>query len=128
MNDQFVTYEIAKRLKALGFEGQCFAEYCQWDGCKLWLQVYQDSGPEDTEPRITECSAPLWQQAIDWLREKHGYVVYIKPLHEIHPEKRFVGYTTSFTNDSHFDSFYNARETAILIVLDLIDCKQNEKK
>jgi hypothetical protein len=66
-------------------------------------------------------AAPLWQQVIDWLREEHGLVVYIKPLHEIYPEKKFLGYTTSFTENDCFEFFFVAREKAVLKALESIN-------
>lgn len=74
MQKLFVPFDIAIELKILGFSEQCFGEYRQWDGCNPWLQIYQDG--EGAEGSFTiECLAPLYQQVINWLREKHIRII-----------------------------------------------------
>lgn len=79
MKDQFVTYEIAKRLKELGFNEECIAGYYGFapPQTEPMFFMYNSSrwqaGQEIYTAQI--CSAPLWQQAIDWLREKHRFHV-----------------------------------------------------
>ena len=94
MKNQFVTYEIAKALKELGFNEICLTTYKQsinptkhgmWeiqsiiggisfygkeqsDCHKRDFTGYRNSTPEKFQ--IQFVAAPLWQQAIDWLREK----------------------------------------------------------
>lgn len=45
MEKEFIPYDRALKLKELGFDEECFKYYT---------------------------SAPLWQQAFNWFREKHG--------------------------------------------------------
>lgn len=97
MKKQFTTYEIALKLKKLGFNEPCFKYFCDGEvrnfykiksqGCEIVdfeettnseidLEYEDCSFPEDdaelgikySEP----CAAPLWGQAIDWL-ETNGY-------------------------------------------------------
>ena len=76
MKDQFVTYEIAKRLKELGFNERCFAMY---NAKTVYFYPSANAGPIDQirtfENSEDITSAPLWQQVIDWLRRK-GIQVY----------------------------------------------------
>lgn len=74
MEKQFVTYEIAKDLKELGFDEECFALYDAYQDNRL---VYLQNGGRNTLNNIKtnesmdfSCLAPLWQQAIDWLETK----------------------------------------------------------
>lgn len=66
MDTQFVPYELALKLKELGFDRRCFG----------WYDLKQ----EDYTPEIRydfavmedyDFEAPLWQQAFDFFREKH---------------------------------------------------------
>ena len=79
MEEQFITYEIALKLKELGFNEECF---CTFDNGVLSRNPSNkmDGKPIQTKPYTwvnskvhnTVITAPLWQQVIDWLREK-GY-------------------------------------------------------
>ena len=75
MKEQFVTYEIALKLKELGFNESCFGYYEVSDklkgGFKIRFIEHEDSNPSK-QPLNEGCLAPLWQQAIDWFREKHN--------------------------------------------------------
>ncbi len=64
MKDQFVTFEIAEKLKELGFNEECFSFY--WTDKVFYENVYYGvrGNGEST------ISAPLWQQAIDWIYSK----------------------------------------------------------
>jgi len=89
MKEQFVPYEIAKKLEEKGFDEECLAGYYVFGGNK------EQGGDEQTEPELFMdgydidyreaelnmhayyyCDAPLWQQVVDWFREKHGITIY----------------------------------------------------
>ena len=65
MESLFVPYEIALKLKALGFDEPCFGSYIFGD--KLSIKYSEDQF-------ITEscCLAPTFSQAFRWFREKYG--------------------------------------------------------
>jgi hypothetical protein len=71
MKNQFVTYEIAKKLKELGFNEECLGFFYP-TGTFMLL------APRKNE-ETTCLKAPLWQQAIDWLREKYKFNVCFDP-------------------------------------------------
>ena len=79
MKKLFVPYEIALKLKELGFNEECFGEYRQFDGDTPYLQLYQDIDSCSTDDAdycyTTECLAPLYQQVIDWFREKEIKII-----------------------------------------------------
>lgn len=110
MKDQFVTYKIARRLKELGFNEPCFTKWEKDIGKSSFslypiLATFGLNGPYKKESngydqkQLNEggytftgyknsildhgepvISAPLWQQAIDWLREKHKIDCRVFPL------------------------------------------------
>lgn len=70
MEEQFVPYMIALKLKELGFNEECFGYYDNW----------LNYGKEKTTFRLGLCKGDikvvptlLWQQAFDWFREKYNY-------------------------------------------------------
>jgi hypothetical protein len=82
MEKEFIPYELSLRMKALGFDEPCFSYY-ELDGrlsdtpkesgddikyqgdCKF--DNHQNTYLDEDE----SCSAPLFQQAFRWFREKH---------------------------------------------------------
>jgi hypothetical protein len=62
MEKEFVPYELALRMKALGFKERCIMHW--WKG-KLSYYQMGDFSP-------THTSAPTYSQAFRWFREKYG--------------------------------------------------------
>ena len=81
MEKEFVPYELAVKLKALGFDEPCFAYYKDMKGEKVLLYDSMDFDGE--------CNVPLYQQAFRWFREKHGLCIVIKPIDD---KKLELGY------------------------------------
>lgn len=88
MKEQFVSFDIASKLKDLGFDGECLCTYRLRD--KRLMRnpgMHMDDEPILEDPyywinskvHYSVICAPLWQQCLDWLREKHGLYVYFKP-------------------------------------------------
>lgn len=139
MEKQFVTYEIALRLKELGFDESCFGYYPKQVDAVPSLCVYQEESYFliGDEPPIDRIEAPLWQQAIDWLREKDdlnveiNYFPNIKKYGLIISRRDFIpknhnkkenfqrGYdvTSSFIT---FETYDDARKQSILNALELL--------
>ncbi len=70
MNNQFTTYEIAVKLKELGFNEKCLysIEYSE-GGQTLYLNP---NFKNNSQSYIGEITLPLWQQAINWIRREKG--------------------------------------------------------
>lgn len=123
MRDQFVTYEIALRLKEKGFAERCLSAYRNSDGEELLMAVGLWESKQDTYDGF--CLAPLWQQAIDWLIQE-GFISIINILadhnkHESHGIIPFyhvtlTGGRKSGIGDSS-ESLNDAMSKAILKIL-----------
>lgn len=80
MKEQFLPYELALKLKDLGFDEQCIAGYQEYgEGIILMLprniQIFRidDLGYKKYGHQNNHVvKAPLWQQALDWFREIQG--------------------------------------------------------
>ena len=126
MKEQFVTYEIALKLKELGFDEECFGRY---EGADYYLEKWNEVKLEPTHTTSQNtfswqlASAPLWQQVIDWIREKYG--IHIELDFGLGWGYGFIPVGTELTyNWNHFEddhkwSYYEAREQAILKVIEL---------
>lgn len=65
MKHLFVPYEIALKLKELGFDETCLAIYHRNGDISFSKTIAHN------EYYGQECMAPLYQQVVDWLRDTH---------------------------------------------------------
>ena len=80
MNKEFIPYEQALALKELGFDEPCLAYYQKsaviGDATILPIQIRNKASNfnnnEYSKMGVPFCSAPLYQQAFRWFREKYG--------------------------------------------------------
>jgi len=144
MESQFATYEIALKLKELGFDEPCLAIFegkdisqSHWDHSISQARISRIYGTKAAKAIL----APLWQQCIDWFREKHHYHIDVT-FREVKGKKveginsvyfdieiyhLFGGdawKTYSFNQIS--DDFYYTREQAILRAIELIEIKTKQ--
>lgn len=78
---QFVPYTLALKLKELGFDEECLGRYGM-NSKKLFLDAkltFKNSADLYSDIPNDWCNdfvaAPLWQQAFEWMSEKHELVV-----------------------------------------------------
>lgn len=86
MKEEFVPYELALRMKVLGFDEPCFGWY-NWTGTDLTLnnRSYVDINPTN---------APTWHQAFRWFREEHNLCGYVRRgLEQMHKHLKENGFT-----------------------------------
>ena len=73
MKKEFVPYDIALTLKELGFDEPCFSIYYSKDKSFSW---HNHKDHTNNEPILDSgefnISAPLYQQAFRWFREKQN--------------------------------------------------------
>lgn len=75
MKKQFVTYDIALKLKELGFDEECFGYFIRkYKEFKLIEGDLFSNNTYTGAENFLIC-APLWQQAIDWLSLKHNITI-----------------------------------------------------
>lgn len=137
MERQFVTYEIALKLKELGFDEECFAHYQNSKTIIPKCAILKSSGQlyykqNNINPANQYgdefCTAPLWQQAIDWLFDKHGLylMITVNPYSEINLFNGYKIYSDDedlkciVNQETQCWSYYKAREQAILKAIELI--------
>ena len=85
MEKEFVPYEQALALKELGFDEICFAHYCNGDlitktailKSSTMLYYQQNNINPNNQYKHQNCTAPLYQQAFRWFREKYNIECYV---------------------------------------------------
>jgi hypothetical protein len=134
MEEEFATYEIALKLKELGFKKECLAFYDKNED--LHLISYGRVTYNNSHDSIAihpyyrlVCSAPLWQQVIDWFREEHGVIIGYLNVN-IKTDLQFMWSISTIKeidlelptmSDRCFGNYYKAREQAILKAIEI--CK-----
>ena len=132
MKEEFVTYEIALKLKELGFNEECFGYYHVNEG---YIKGYAFCYSENSSNSDYSILAPLWQQVIDWFREKYKLLIDSPKLDEWNAGKwsvKLESLDKKIILEEHvgqpywriyrgFDSYEKAREQAILKAIEL--CK-----
>ncbi len=75
MEKEFVIFELAMILKEKGFDEKCLAHFDE-DGELNNYPHCIDMGYQNHEKNYGfRCAAPLWQQAFQWLMEKHDVCI-----------------------------------------------------
>ena len=88
MEKEFVPYKEAVALKELGFDEECFGYY---DIDKGYTNGYAFCYSDVKSQLKNGCSAPLYQQAFRWFREKYNLKSWIQEhttdtfIYEIRP-------------------------------------------
>ena len=112
LKEQFATYEIALKLKELGFDEPCIAYYTSdkyhdlCHGCENMI----DGNFVIVDTRYLK--APLWQQIEDWLRENHDKHIRIQEGYT--PSKHYYEFEIPWKT---FKTYHQAREHVILRIL-----------
>jgi hypothetical protein len=130
MKKQFVTYEIALKLKELDFDEPCMAVYLGKEGFyfRPELNGNKNSYFKDKSKSV---SLPLWQQVIDWVREKYDihfsfhynprtkkYAMWIEGPDEIlrdHSAEIDILYS------SKFDTYEECRKQSIIKAIEILE-------
>jgi hypothetical protein len=132
MENEFVTYELSLELKQLGFNEPCVAKYSlglekdNYTELQYHLDYSQAHGDRGVFIPIVDNflplklrnsdhahvpSAPTYQQAFRWIREKYGYDVCIKKIrkdkYQFEIDLKFVMDDYYFI-DFYFDSYEKA--------------------
>lgn len=144
MENNFVPYQIAIDMKAIGFDEPCFMYYDHRDGVSLKSDNTLVKLPnEKVYPVILEntynvVKAPLYQQAFRFFREKYNIILDIVAFYDEHqlpltyynpqkPKGYFVWdyYDENFTEEKaiKFESYEEAELEGIKKLIEI--CKKN---
>ena len=135
MNKQFCTYEIALKLKGLGFDEECFSFYNHFGELDLDLSYFPWTNSIMDIQDVAV--APLYQQIIEWLFEKHGLILLeMRDLHrnyngwyfEIRKQKKESDKPVElYSHDFNYDTRMEALIAGIFKSIELINDENNTK-
>jgi hypothetical protein len=114
MEKEFIPYEQAVALKELGFDEPCIAFYTQnayGDGKELqWFRK-----PNDCNSDYVFISAPIYQQAFRWFREKCGFDLTIQH------NKKYIAIVYSSVKNFSIDEYDTYEEAELECLKKLIE-------
>ena len=127
MVEQFVTYEIALKLKELGFDEQCI---CRYNAYEVLKHTISGTNPDmddyvSSNKYDDRLLAPLYQQVIDWFRDVYKIHISIIPFNDEEGEQilyEFVIHEFDWNDISDYTYYHSnreAREAAILKAIGL---------
>jgi hypothetical protein len=123
MEKEFVPYELALKIKQLGFDEPCFAYY---DVIKVELDTISSEVCERLCKHNTHIKAPTFSQVFRWFREKYN----MKPCFDWHPTEKYR-YCIYYSVNTYFQicdfETYEEAELACLEKLIEIVSLQNIK-
>lgn len=136
MKREFLPFELAVKLKDLGFDEPCLGNYIQYHSYSFECErsgttvcMYEDKPVKLYIGRYTNdfgrpeskiCSAPLWQQSFDWFREKYKLLSFI----DIDVSYRI--YSDDKRRDvdidsNRFETYQEARKACLEKLIELVD-------
>ena len=129
MEKEFIPYEQALALKELGFDEPCLAQYRKYDVGEATLDIGFSKNKIIMQfHKLSKfCSAPLYQQAFRWFREKYNLWNMIYPRDGWKYSINRVDETTSCSGESFHSVEINEYEEAELECLKkLIEIVKNK--
>ena len=125
MNEDFVTYELAVKLKEKGFDIPCYGYYHR-DGGNDSFELCGNGDCDFLNSKNKHrIAAPTISQVLKWLREEKGIhieVMFIRPLHN--RVKYYITDTDGSrgdfmdVSDEHYETWEQATLAGIEYVLD----------
>lgn len=126
---RFVSYEISKQLKEKGFKEPCLACYDGSEMLSTYSTLFEPKNYNVGGGKNT--SAPLYQEVVDWFRDKHSIDVYAKRI-LLKPHSSFIGIVNDSENKvyecypnidrgvyeagTYYESLNKAIEEAIILI------------
>ena len=133
MNDEFVSYKVALKLKEFGFDEPCFTYYYELNS-NLRTHLVVDINKAWTYSGNTNFGftlAPLYQQVFKWLRNKYGIDFSINTTYSMYNKntsKKYSGVIdnkTMYTNVGFYDNYEEAELAGLQKMIEIIE---NQKK
>lgn len=141
MEKEFIQYELAVKLKELGYPqneySNCFGRYrLRFDN--ILNSYYLDFGAYNPN-KGNDVIAPLWQQAFDWFdrqcglfvsfdkvdntRKVYYYFTIIDSIHREYDDESMVDSAKSTVDWSEYETYEQARHACLEKLIELITTK-----
>ena len=132
MENEFLPYELAVKLKELGFDEPCLGFY-NHQGQLILMAQEDESSIEMYKNSYVEMgmqyAAPLFQQAFRWFREKHNFVGTIlgdgfngelKGYYYSITEQGWINYYESIDDGKWYESYEEAELACLNKLIEIV--------
>jgi hypothetical protein len=120
MKKEFVPYELAVKIKQLGFDEECIAYY----DLRNDLEFYGGDNLKDTH--CVQLNAPLFQQVFRWFREKE-FLIDVTSLNRNEYEF-YIQWSFAYSFLSDIYKTYEEAELGCLEkLIEILELKQEEQ-
>jgi len=131
MEKEFVSYEIALKLKELGFNEPCLTYYYELtSNLRTHLAIdVRNAWTYSGNKKLGFTLAPLYQQAFKWIREKHNIDISINTIYSKYNENTIKQYSgvidtkTMYTNVGFYDNYEEAQLAGLQKMIEIIKNK-----
>jgi hypothetical protein len=131
MRKEFVSYEVALKLKKFGFDEPCFTYYYEFNS-NLRTHLVVDMNNAWTYSGNTNFGftlAPLYQQVFKWFRNKYAIDFSINTIYSKYNENTIKQYSgvidnkTMYTNVGFYDNYEEAELAGLQKMIEIIENK-----
>jgi hypothetical protein len=131
MEKEFVSYEVALKLKELGFDEPCLTYYYELtSNLRTHLAIdVRNAWTYSGNKKLGFTLAPLYQQAFKWIREKHNIDISINTIYSKYNENTIKQYSgvidtkTMYTNVGFYDNYEEAQLAGLQKMIEIIKNK-----
>jgi hypothetical protein len=122
MKHLFVPYELALLAKEKGFDEPCFAKFTINGEFVMSRECVGDNPYKTSNIYPAQTIAPLYQQLVDWFRDKHTIdIVYIPAIGwQIQTYNKTMDKYTFFESDMPDNRYETSRQKALTEAFKLI--------
>ena len=117
MEKEFVPYELAVKLKAIGFDEECFGYY-DLNNKPIFFGF---DGLMDTH--CVQVNRPTFSQAFRWFREEYCMPSYIKPILVIDTPISYQFCIEDDTIDFWFEKYAEAELACLTKLIEIVETR-----
>ena len=134
---EFVTYELALRMKQVGFDEPCLSVYTSAEKLRVPTKfsivnnILNGEYNDDFIP-VIKCVAPTWQQAFRWFRDKYNLYPSINIYNDkwlcvikstVSSETEISGYVVATINNGHptYDTYPEAELACLEKLIEIVE-------
>jgi hypothetical protein len=119
MEKEFVPYELAVKLKALGFDKKCIATIDQTN----YIHIKGTRRPIRGAMVYNTIDCPTFSQAFRWFREEYGYWSYVKEATKGTCRFYIEKFDEKFFNSDIIDTYEEAELACLEKLIEIVKNK-----
>jgi hypothetical protein len=120
MKKDFAPYQQSLDMKELGFDEPCFGGYySNQNNVNLWF--FKEAKNSDRDERVRDgfATAPLYQQAFRWFREKYG--LFTQPNRTVDKEGAWYYFSIETKRTDVCEGSFSYEEAELACLIKLIE-------